>query len=56
MRTNPDNAADTFGTLGPKVQPQPKPAEQWRKTEDPRFLQDKDGKLRTDLPTRGEQQ
>jgi len=55
MKTTPDNAADTFGTLGPKVQEQPKPKEQWRKTETPGIERNQDGQLRTSLPLSGEQ-
>lgn len=55
MKTTPDTQADTFGTLGPKVQPQPKPTEQWRPTETPGIERNEQGQLRTNLPLRGSQ-
>lgn len=54
MKTTPDTQADTFGTLGPKVQEQPKPAEQWRETDTPGIERNEQGQMRTNLPLRGE--
>lgn len=53
MKTTPDTQAYTFGTLGPKVQPKPKPAEQWRKTDTPGIERNEQGQLRTSLPVQG---
>ncbi len=45
-----EESTDTFGKLGPKVEQQPaKPADTWKPT-DNKYIQEKDGKLRTNLP------
>lgn len=53
MRTTPDTQADTFGKLGPKVQEQPKPKEEWRPTETPNIERNEQGQLRTNDPKNG---